>query len=90
MTQDPPAPDDPVLYDVRIRDLALVALVGDTVVEILQHDKEQFVASGHTFIELCFVSGRRLRCYGDGVVAYYEAGKTDGLLIGTRAALEDE
>ena len=44
----------------NIRDV-FGCLIGQRVVDVLQHDRDEWLEDGHMFIELCFEGGDRLR-----------------------------
>ena len=85
----PPSPDDddPVLYQETVRDLDTALLVGEAVVGLTQHDKDEYVETGRTYTELHFTNGMILRILG-----CYEVERPTGefVTVGPRYVLEDD
>ncbi len=65
------------LYDQTIRDL-LPDVVGARIIEMLQHDPDDFAETGEHLIDLCLDSGAILRINLDeGSVSYLPLDDTD-------------
>ena len=80
-------PEHPVLYAETIRDLDLVLTCGARIVGLTQHDKDEYLETGETYMELHLDTGDVLRLYGTVQIEHPDGSVTT---FGTRTALADD
>lgn len=80
-------PEHPVLYDKTIRDILGDEVLGRTIVELTQHDKDEYVDTGETYIEVCLDNGLVLQLVCGRLRVLRPNG--DDSTIGTKSDLGD-